>query len=157
MMPQLVSGDRTGRGILSLSIRLILATLFAVAAVPKLISPFSFAEDVAAYGLFPGWIVPLIAVVVPICEFLMAVGLLSPKMLSLSCLALTCLTLAYTALISWSLATGLEIPCGCFPWESRVSSASLARNAIILCLEGVLLWTCRQGDTARTALGMSSH
>ena len=57
--------------------RLTVAAVFVYAAIPKLLDPVAFADDVANYQAFPYWSWNLIAVFVPMLELLGALALLT--------------------------------------------------------------------------------
>lgn len=92
--------------------RWLLAGVFLVAGLPKLFAPYEFAEIVAAYGLVPDPLVLPIALLLPLVEVIAACMLVlnCPKGLLLA----AALLLVFIAVLSYAIANGLDIDCGCF-------------------------------------------
>lgn len=101
---RLLWADRLGRWIISL--------IFLAAAVPKLFDVHGFAEIIDAYALLPDILLLPTAVVLPVVEIFLAVGLLFNGLKSKVGVAL--LLLFFVVLLSYSIGQGLDIDCGCF-------------------------------------------
>jgi uncharacterized membrane protein YphA (DoxX/SURF4 family) len=106
---------------------LVLAAVFAAAAVAKLRDPQGTRTTFAALGL-PG---PF-ASVVPAVEILLVVGLvLVPGWAGVASLALLA---GFTTYLARAVRRGVEAPCNCFGsrGEQPVSSVEIVRNASLL-------------------------
>jgi hypothetical protein len=96
--------DRFCRGIISL--------FFLVAAVPKLFNVHGFAALIDAYGILPDILLLPTAIVLPVLEVFLAVGLLLNR--SKSKIGIGLVLLFFIVLLSYSIWQGLDIDCGCF-------------------------------------------
>lgn len=112
---------------------------FLVAAVPKLFDVTGFAAIIDAYGILPDPLLLPVAVVLPIVEIVLAVGLLGNRLQSKIGTAI--LLLLFIALLSYAIWLGLDVDCGCFGPEDPESKAfhglktALVRDiALLLCL-----------------------
>jgi uncharacterized membrane protein YphA (DoxX/SURF4 family) len=110
---RLLWADRIGRWILSL--------IFLGAGLPKLFDVRGFAEIIDAYALLPDLFVLPTAVVLPVVEILLAVGLLFNDQKSK--IGVAVLLLAFIVLLSFSIGQGLDIDCGCFGPEDPEHTA----------------------------------
>lgn len=97
---------------LSLAARLLLAGVFVIAAVPKLFEPEAFAVTISAYGLLPDNLVYPAAVILPVFELFLAVGLLLGWHWAI--LATIVLYVVFISILSYGVYLGLDIDCGCF-------------------------------------------
>ena len=57
--------------------RVIVAVVFIAAALPKIVDPAGFAEDIRNYEVFPLWSSNLLAGVVPMLELTGAIAILT--------------------------------------------------------------------------------
>ena len=120
--------------VVSVSLRCLLAVLFATAAWHKASDPRRFTSTLDAYQLLPSWLSGAAARVLPVAEVAVAVSLLWPvyRWAGLGAVALLVL---YSVAITINLARGrLEIDCGCFGPAAGVplSGALIARNALLI-------------------------
>ena len=118
-------------------LRLLLATLFVCAGLPKLFDPQSFALVVFRYHLLPDSLINLAALLLPWLEIVAALALLQPAWRRPGALWLVGLLGLATAAIAISLARGLDIDCGCFtltPGHSPISLWLIVRNFMLIAL-----------------------
>ncbi len=115
-------GDRLSRWSVGL--------FFLFAAVPKIFDVHGFAKIIEAYAFLPDILIMPVAVILPIIEILLAIGLLCNSWKSkLGCAIL--LTL-FIVLLSYSLWIGLDIDCGCFgPEDPEFSAFHGLRTALV--------------------------
>ena len=120
-----------------LLMRLVLAAVFAAAALPKIQASGEFAAAVLNYRVTgPVWSA-WIALFLPWLELAAAFGLLTPPLRRASGLVLAGLLLLFMAMHAQAWARGLEIACGCFgasPEETGEPTNYawlLARNALL--------------------------
>lgn len=114
-------------------VRIALGLVFVVAGLPKLFDPKAFAKAVSMYEIVPEQVLPLVAIVIPITEVLVGIGLIFNIKGSLSLIA--GLLAVFLAILSYGVFNNLDIDCGCsIPWESaRYASlkSALLRDLIM--------------------------
>lgn len=117
--------------------RLILAVVFIYAGYVKADDPVGFAGQVANYQILPYAWNFLVAATLPYLELLCGVLLLLNKRVRPAVLVLFVLNLIFMVLLSYAIARGLDIDCGCFnpDAESKTSPLfALWRDAGLLLL-----------------------
>ncbi|MGB3210278.1 MAG: MauE/DoxX family redox-associated membrane protein [Desulforhopalus sp.] len=116
--------------------RWVIGLIFLFAAIPKLFNVQEFASTIDAYGMLSDVFVYPMAVVLPIVEILLAVGLVFNHFKSK--IGTLLLLLFFILLLSYSIHLGLDIDCGCFGPEDPEHHAfnglrqALARDVIML-------------------------
>ncbi len=117
----LLWGDRLARWSISL--------IFLFAAVPKLFDVQGFARTIEAFAILSAVLIFPTAIILPIAEIILAVGLLFNSWISKMGSAL--LLLMFIALLSYSISVGLDIDCGCFgPTDPEYSAFHGLREAL---------------------------
>jgi methylamine utilization protein MauE len=113
--------------------RLLLAAVFAVAAVGKLARREQTEETLGKFGVGAGLRSPL-AIALPLAELAIAVGLLPAVSAPWAGVAAFLLLSAFTVGVARILRGEEEVECNCFGSlaPSRVSGWTLARNAGLL-------------------------
>lgn len=122
----------------------ILAAVFVVAAVPKLIDPGSFANDLLNYRVLPESLVGLVALFVPALELMIAAALLWPRYQRGAALLSTVLMIGFAAAMAQARIRGIDLSCGCFgaAFESKVSWLTVARSTLLAAMSAVpLFWS----------------
>ena len=102
------------RRFVGLIARLVLASVFISAALPKLKDPVAFAAAIDAYRTISGSWAMAAATVLPWLELIIAVGLLTPWLRRASAWIMALLLGLFIALHLSAWARGLNIDCGCF-------------------------------------------
>lgn len=92
--------------------RWIVATIFVIAAVPKLLNISDFASIIDAYGILPGVALVPAAIFFPVLELILAAGLVVNNRLS-KYLTIV-LLLFFIGILSYAISQGFDIDCGCF-------------------------------------------
>jgi uncharacterized membrane protein YphA (DoxX/SURF4 family)/peroxiredoxin len=112
--------------------RFILAAVFAVAGLAKLIDPLATRKTMAAFGL-PRRAANLVALLLPFAELACAVALVSGPLARLGALGALLLLLAFIAAIAWNLWRGNTPNCRCFGQlgPAPISAATLLRNTLL--------------------------
>jgi hypothetical protein len=116
--------------------RWIISLVFLVAAVPKLFNIDGFAAVIDAYAILPDILLLPTAVVLPVLEIFLAVGLLFNRLKSK--IGILVLLLFFIILLSSSIWQGLDIDCGCFGPEDPEHKAfqglrvALIRDIVML-------------------------
>lgn len=120
----------------------ILAGVFATAALPKINDVAKFALNIDQYQILPSAGVRLLALCLPWIELVVGIGLLIPKVQKTSRRLCAALLLLFTAVHSSALLRGLDIQCACFGEISSGSSVgeALVRNVSLLLLATAILY-----------------
>ncbi len=105
-----------------------LGLLFVSAALPKLVDPPSFAHMIYNYRLLPGELVNLSALVMPWFELLSGLALVLGIWRRTAAAWIGGLLLLFIAAISFNLARGNAIDCGCF--DPRDSGKSVEERLL---------------------------
>lgn len=118
----LLWADRIGRGLIS--------AVFIVAAVPKLFNVRQFAATIDAFAIVPEALLLPLAVVLPVFELILALGLLFDRF---KCkVGITALLLFFIGLLVYSIGLGLDIDCGCFgPEDPEYKAFHGLRHALV--------------------------
>jgi Methylamine utilisation protein MauE len=126
--------------VLTLAPRLILAAVFATAALAKLSDRGGGPDALRAFGV-PARLARPFAVVLPVAELAVAATLLVPAIARWGALAALALLLGFCVAIVLSLRAGRTAPCHCFgALHSRpVSALTLVRTAGLAVLAGALV------------------
>ncbi len=153
--------------IVNLILRLIIGSVFIVSAVVKIWNvqishahgiQFShvpdltqFAQDVANYHVPPRALNNLVAITLPWIELLAGGLLVAGIWKRASAVVITALMVVFLAAISWALAHGYDIRCGCFGTADarRVGVTALAEDFALLAMAAWLAW-CREDSTVPT-------
>jgi putative oxidoreductase len=116
--------------------RLVLAGLFAMAAVPKILDPTSFARDVENYHLLPPELVAIVAVLLPPLELVLSIALLTGVHARGAAIVTGGLLLAFAGGMAQAIARGIDLDCGCFgsALAMEVSGWTIARNLALFAL-----------------------
>lgn len=98
--------------------RIVVAAVFLLAAVPKLLDPLDFAKAIANYRVMLPFIgqdyVFPVAILLPALEFVAAVALLLNRTRRAGSLVCGVMLAIFIVLITQAVARGLNIDCGCF-------------------------------------------
>lgn len=120
-----------------------LAVWFLAAAVPKLLDPAGFQQDVLAYRLGGHAFTALVAHIVPLVEVVAAVALLIPATRRAAAFMLGLLLLVFIIALAQAGLRGIDLACGCFqrgsgsgPWMG-----ALANLITLLPVWLVICWT----------------
>ena len=141
---------KTG-GWLTLMLRLGLGGTFVWAAWHKIASPEAFAVILYGYGIFPGFLINILALWVPFIELLSGFCLITGGYRAFSkeagLLVINLLLICFILIIGFNLIRGHEFDCGCFSFESepagglKTAAVRLLIRDMVLLGAGGLLWT----------------
>jgi uncharacterized membrane protein YphA (DoxX/SURF4 family) len=103
---------------LDLIFRLVVAVVFLLAAVPKILDPMDFAKAIANYKVFMpvvgyDYIYP-VAIILPALELVAAIALFLPRWKKAGSLICGGMLIMFIVLIGQAVLRGLNIDCGCF-------------------------------------------
>lgn len=104
-------------------IRSGLALVFLYAGTVKLLDPKAFARTISQYDLAPDFLLPVLAIGLPILEILGAAGLIFAVRWSLT--LVFSLLLFFVAVLWYGILKDLHIDCGCFSPEELQAQAGL--------------------------------
>lgn len=92
--------------------RWLLAGVFLLAGLPKILNPEEFALIIDAYGFLPEVAVLPVAIILPVAEVVAALALLKGRIEGLWSVAL--MMICFIAVLGYGIYLGLDIDCGCF-------------------------------------------
>ena len=123
-------------------VRLILSFVFGVAGITKLTDQKGTREAVINFGA-PKAAAPSIAVVLPLLELAIAIGLLFSATAWLSALAALFVLGIFVVAISINLAQGKSHECHCFGqiYSRPLGWSTLVRNVLFALAAGIVIWT----------------
>jgi peroxiredoxin/uncharacterized membrane protein YphA (DoxX/SURF4 family) len=123
-----------------LAVRILLAAIFAVAAVAKLMDRRGAERAITAIGL-PRAVAPLLAQIVPVAEITVAAMLLPAVTAWWGGVAALVLLAAFTAAITVNLLRGRAPDCHCFGQLTAkpIGRGTLARNLLLMAAAALLL------------------
>ena len=104
---------------LSIRAQLALGAVFTAASVPKILDPPSFAHMIYNYRLLPGGAVNAFALWLPWIELLAGLALVIGVWKRTAAGACAALLLLFLAALSWNLARGNPVNCGCFDLKAK--------------------------------------
>jgi hypothetical protein len=122
-------------------IRLALSGIFGVAGVTKLIDQPGTRDAVKNFGS-PDSLAPMLAMILPIVELAIAVGLLFNSAVVISSVAALLVLGLFIVAISVNLAQGHTHDCHCFGqlYSRPLGWPTLARNVVFAAAAGFVLW-----------------
>jgi hypothetical protein len=123
-------------------IRVLLALVFLVACVHKLVAPRAFVDALRGYALVPDSLAPWLAIPIVVAELCAGVGLLVPKLWHEATAAALALLVLYAAAMSVNLLRGRrDIDCGCAGGAARqtLSGWLVVRNLLLAAALGATL------------------
>jgi len=100
--------------VLLLACRLVLGTVFVVAAIPKIADAEGFATAIEAYEMLPLAAVNLFAILIPWVELVCGLFLISGVHIRPGAAILGFLLAVFIVAIGTAVLRGLNINCGCF-------------------------------------------
>lgn len=144
--------------------RVLLAAVWAWAAVSKMGDPAASARAVRAYQLLPEWLAKAVGYGLPFLEIGLAVLLLAGLATRVAAAVSAGLLVVFLVGIVSAAARGLQIECGCFggggelgAGRSTAYTGEILRDTGLLLVSGFLVWVSRTryavDDAVRTAGG----
>lgn len=106
--------DRLASPWLTLRVQIALGVFFVAAALPKIVDPPAFAHMIYNYRIVPGAFVNILALVMPWFELLAGIALILGIWTRTSAALIGALLGVFIVAISFNLARGNAIDCGCF-------------------------------------------
>ncbi len=123
--------------------RAVLASVFFLAAIHKIMDPESFAVLVFRYHLLPDAWINLVAITLPWVELVVAWTLLVGSRYKTAAIWSSLILLSvFSIVVGFNLLRGLEIACGCFttsPASDPAGYQTILRNVAGIALAATLL------------------
>ena len=140
------------QGVIVLLCRLIVGGIFIYASLDKLAHPAGFAQAIYHYRLLPTVLLHPVALLLPVTELILGLGLVLGVARRGSALLAALLTTVFMAAIAIALLRGLDISCGCFHTEGghEVGLSLLLRDVVLLALCLPPLFARRTGPGLKT-------
>ena len=128
--------------IISIIVRFVLGAIFITAGIPKIIDTASFAGVVYNYHLLPDIFINIFAITLPWLEVLIGSMLIMGVWMPGTVILYNSLMIAFIAALSFNVARGLDISCGCFSTDSGdiIDMDTIFRDIIILIASMYLLF-----------------
>lgn len=135
--------ERPAANILRVLIRVILGAVFLYASFDKIIQPAAFAKTIANYQILPDILTHPAAIILPWLEVIIGLALLLGFWLPGSVFLANLLLVSFMGALSFNMARGLNIYCGCFtstvvPGEEISMGWYLLRDGIFLTMGFIL-------------------
>ena len=117
-------------------LRLILAAVFIYASIDKIINPEGFAKAVFNHQVLPDALINISAIILPWLELLIGLCLLFNTWTAGASILTASLMTVFIGVISFNLARGLDVSCGCFSTSEKdpMDMMTFARDASFLLL-----------------------
>lgn len=152
-------GKIFGRETVVAATRVVLGAVFLVSGWLKLSQTFEFLQTLAGYQLLPsGWEYPA-AVAVPRLEVLLGLLLIAGLFTRAASLGTLLMSVSFAFFVASALVRDLDIECGCFAANTKVSGSHLALDLALAAASVLLLvpkdrWRLDRiaGKRAKTAL-----
>ena len=121
------------REILLTTFRMILGIVFLYSAYSKLMNPLAFSESIHNYQILGMVLSAWAAVIVPVLEGIVGLGLISGVWLYESLMLTAGLYAIFDLMILQALIRGLDIDCGCFnPADSEpIDIYKILQNVVL--------------------------
>ncbi|HQQ78797.1 MAG TPA: MauE/DoxX family redox-associated membrane protein [Thermoanaerobaculia bacterium] len=141
--------DRLASPWLTVRVQIALGVFFVAAALPKVVDPPAFAHMIYNYRIVPGAFLNVMALVMPWFELLAGIALILGIWTRTSAALIGALLLVFIAAISFNLARGNAIDCGCFDVASAGKSVAeriadmrwvVIRDVGMLVMVAQILW-----------------
>jgi uncharacterized membrane protein YphA (DoxX/SURF4 family) len=112
--------------VILLLLRLGLAAVFIVFAIPKIAAPDLFAGNIFNYQMLPAWAVNWMAMVLPWLELFAGICLALGIWSRATAILMAGLMVVFMVAYGSARARGLDIACGCFEVGSEAKPSSAA-------------------------------
>ena len=107
-----------------LLIRYVVGITFIYASIHKILAPAEFAKIIYGYGLFPHFLINLMAIVLPFLEFVAGAALILGVYPKAAGVLICAMLLVFIGALSINLVRGHEFDCGCFSFSSHTNEFS---------------------------------
>ncbi len=138
---------------LTLLSRLIVGAVFIYASYYKIIDPGQFAKSIWFYHMVPGYVINLMALMLPWLELLCGIGLILGIFYRGSVVWTTLMMAVFIVALSSTIYRGLSIDCGCFKvgkeatgpaWNALLFDIPVILLCVQLWLSNSVKWMCKR-------------
>ncbi len=105
--------------------RLVLAGIFLYAGIVKASASEQFAVALAPFTILPEWSIGVFARTLPWIEVGAAILILLPRVHRIGSALILFLCLLFAGALTWALANGIIVSCGCFGGDEPPSAATM--------------------------------
>jgi cobalt-zinc-cadmium efflux system protein len=146
---------------LTVRVQIALGVFFVAAALPKVVDPPGFAHMIYNYRILPGAFVNFMALVMPWFELLTGIALILGIWTRTSAALIGALLGVFIVAISFNLARGNAIDCGCFDVAAAGKSVAeritdmwwvVIRDVGMLAMVAQILWATGRTKAANQSL-----
>ena len=113
-------------------IRLLLGSIFLFSGLSKMRAPYEFLATIYEYQLTGPFLSLLIAIVLPWLEVLVAICLWSKILYRGAMITSAALLTTFSIVLAIAIYRQLDISCGCFMAQDKISYLSLLRSVFLL-------------------------
>ncbi len=125
---------------LNLLFRIILGSIFLIAAISKIADLSGFAKEIANYKIVPDMAVNLMSIVIPWIELVCAMFIITGIRIKSSVAIIGSMILVFNIAIAIAMIKGLNINCGCHTqvmaeqigWQKIIENTGLFLLALFL-------------------------
>jgi methylamine dehydrogenase accessory protein MauD len=134
--------------------RLLLASVFAVAGIAKLVDREGSRQAVVDFGI-PARLAAPLGIVLPLTELAVALALIPAATAFWGAVGALALLLLFVAGIGANLARGRRPDCHCFGQlhSAPAGWATLARNGVLAAVAALLVWRGLEGEIGPSVVG----
>ncbi len=134
---------------LELLVAWVVGIYFIYAAWGKIEDPAKFAANIKLYKMSPLWVVHAQALLMPWWELAGGLALLVQPWRRAGAVIVGLLLVIFIAAISWALAHGLNIECGCTKDASKVGTPLLIKDiAMLVGMYAILFYRPQESNRA---------
>jgi uncharacterized membrane protein YphA (DoxX/SURF4 family) len=116
---------------LLLVVRVYLGMVFIFACWHKIMTPGTFALDVATYQLLPLWAINGFALVLPWVELIAGAMLILGLRTRAAALLVLCMMVSFIIALFWALHLGLDMTCGCFASQAAAEDDAISWHTMV--------------------------
>lgn len=123
-------------------LQLVLAAVFLYSAITKFMDIFLFGEVLRSYELLPEALIKPLAILLPMGEALVAMGLLFSPTTKIAAYGVTLLSLFFGIILLFKWGEVMPYGCGCFgPTEAAtVGFLDVGKDVVLVLAALVLVW-----------------
>lgn len=133
------------------ALQLVLAALFLYSAITKFADIYLFGEILRSYELLPESLIKPLAILLPLSEVLVAIGLLFSPTATLAAYGVALLSAFFGIILAFKWGDMMPYGCGCFgPTEAQtVGFLDVGKDILLVTAALVLVWLRRKRSAAR--------
>jgi len=136
------------------TLQLVLAALFLYSAIAKFADIYLFGEILRSYELLPDALIKPLAILLPLTEALIAIGLLFSPTATLAAYGVALLSAFFGIILVLKWGDTMPYGCGCFgPTEAqKVGFLDVGKDILLVAAALALAWLRRKRSAARKSV-----